>query len=158
MQVLLFENQCKYPQWKVKGLLTPYLPFLDYVLPCSYSLIALPHFRAGMSSKNQAFCFTGKHETGVKGHKILQLLIENKLILKVLCITMHFLTKRLKYLSYAIAKCENIDQCVPLKRACRSAVMIRQSINYSLPLLLFRLPQWSASHFSSSRRRHQGSH
>lgn len=55
-------------------------------------LNALSHFRAGMSSKSQAFCFTGKHETGVKGGKILRLLIENKLIL----------TKRLKYLSYAI--------------------------------------------------------
>jgi len=120
----MFENQCKYPQGKVKGLLTPYRPFLDYVLPCSFSLIAPSHFRAGVSSKSQAFCFTGRHETGGNGRKILRLLIENKLILKVLCITMHFLTKRLKYLSYAFAKCENIDQCVPRKMACLSAASL----------------------------------
>ncbi len=99
----------------------PHIALFWTVLP---SLIAPSHFRAGVSSKSQAFCFTGRHETGGNGRKILRLLIENKLILKVLCITMHFLTKRLKYLSYTFAKCKNIDQCVPLKRACLSAASL----------------------------------
>lgn len=132
MQVLLFENQCKYPQ-------RPFCPFLNYVLPCSYSLVALSHVGAGVSSENQAFHCTAKHETGVKGRKILSQLIENKLILKVLCITMYFLTKRLKYLSYAIAKCENIDQYVPLKRARLSAVMIRRVCKYFSPAAAFQI-------------------
>lgn len=48
----------------------PHIALFWTVLPCSYSLIALFHFCSGVLSKNQAFCLAGKHETGVKGHKI----------------------------------------------------------------------------------------
>lgn len=64
MQVLLFENQCK---WRVKALLTPYYPFRT-----TFNLVhTVWLFRAGVSSENQAFHYTGKQETGVKGYEIL---------------------------------------------------------------------------------------
>lgn len=83
-----------WPHITLSGLrLTLFIQFDCFVLACQV--------------KTRLFTTQENKKTGVKGHEIL--LIENKLILKVLCITIYSPTKRLKSLSYAIVKCENID-------------------------------------------------